>query len=878
MRNLRLSVRLPLLIVIAATLTVVAVIVPEILILTASITATENEANTRSLRDYASAIEFYLADARTTIEITAQDKGLTDAVSDDGGAAGPAERYGTAHTVARTILEHSYIFQYVMLLDADGSIAALEPVEFTDKLLRKDLANTAWYKKLVSSGQTVISDLNISPVTQRPSVVVVTPVFDSTGKMTGIWAGGLNLGKLSQLGSATPDAGLMQRYGFVTDSRGLIIAHQAIPSYVEDQTDFSSTPPIKAALSGKQGTMRFVSAIDGIEKLGAFSQLPGTYWAVAYVVPVSIAFEPVNRLTVYLAGLGIFMIILMGLAALLISRQVTRPIERLAAAAAKVGAGDLSQRVGIESGDEVGRLGASFNSMAISLQATTLERDRAEAAKLRAESIVTATRTAREMVENMSDPVILAGPDGRIVGFNQATTDLWGYGEELIGTPPTTLVVEREASTVFGVIKEAMEKGYAKNVQHTALTRDKREIPILLSVVMLRDADGNPLNMVAVARDISELKKAEAALNESLERFRVASGAVSDLVWEWDIHSGKLEWYGDIDARLGYKQGEFPRTIEAWGGLIHPEDFARVDHILNEHLENSAPYVVEYRIGSKDGGIQYWYDSGTALRDSSGKPYKMIGAVADITGRKKAEEKLRDALSELQRSNSELEQFAYVASHDLQEPLRMVSSYVQLIEKRYKDKLDEDAHDYINFAVDGARRMQSLINDLLEFSRVGTRGQSFKPMASTNALNTALHNLEIAISDSGATVTHGKLPLIVGDEGQVVQVFQNLVGNAIKFHGKEPPRIDIAAEKRVDEWVFSVNDNGIGIDQQFFDRIFIVFQRLHRDEYSGTGIGLSVVKKIVQRHGGHVWLESEPGKGSTFYFTIPDREKGGSYQ
>jgi light-regulated signal transduction histidine kinase (bacteriophytochrome) len=172
--------------------------------------------------------------------------------------------------------------------------------------------------------------------------------------------------------------------------------------------------------------------------------------------------------------------------------------------------------------------------------------------------------------------------------------------------------------------------------------------------------------------------------------------------------------------------------------------------------------------------------------------------------------------------------------------------------------------------------MQSLINDLLEFSRVGTRGQSFKPMASTTALNMALHNLEIAISDSGATVTHGKLPLIVGDEGQVVQVFQNLVGNAIKFHGKEPPRIDIAAEKRVDEWVFSVNDNGIGIDPQFFDRIFIVFQRLHRDEYSGTGIGLSVVKKIVQRHGGSVWLESQPGKGSTFYFTIPDREKGGS--
>jgi PAS domain S-box-containing protein len=875
MRNLRLSVKLPLLIVIAATLTVIAVIIPEVYILTGSITSTENEANTRSLRDYASAIEFYLADARTTIEITALDKGLTDAVSGDGRTAVPVEHYGRAHIVARTILEHSYVFQYVMLLDADGSIAALEPVEFTDKLLRKDLTNTAWYKKLVSSGQTVISDLSISPVTQRPSVVVATPVFDSAGAMTGIWAGGLNLGKLSQLGSATLDANLMQRYGFITDSRGLIIAHQAIPNYVADQTDFSSTPPVRAALSGQQGVMRFVSTIDGIEKLAAYSQLPGTNWAVAYVVPVSVAFEPINRLTLYLAGLGLLMIILMGLAALLISQQVTLPIEKLAAAATKVGAGDLGQRVRVESSDEIGQLGTTFNTMAISLQATIQERDRAEAAKLRAEGIVTATRTARDMIENMSDPVILAGPDGRIVGFNQATTDLWGYGEELIGTPPTILVVEREASTVFGVIKDALEKGYARNVQHTALTKDKREVPILLSVVMLKDSEGNPINIVAVIRDISELKQKEAALNESLERFRVASGAVSDLVWEWDISSGKLEWYGDIDAKLGYNQGEFPRTIEAWGKLIHPDDYARVDEILTRHIERNEPYSAEYRIIRKDGGLLYWYDSGTALRDDNGKPRKMIGAVSDVTARKLAEVQLNEALVELQRSNSELEQFAYVASHDMQEPLRMVSSYVQLLEKRYKGKLDEDAHDYINFAVDGARRMQSLINDLLEFSRVGTRGQPLKPIASTDILNSALHNLEMSISESGAVIAHGKLPLIIGDEGQMVQVFQNLIGNAIKFHSHEPPKIDVRADRKGDEWIFSVKDNGIGIDPQFFDRIFIVFQRLHRGEYSGTGIGLSVVKKIVQRHGGRVWLESQPGKGSTFYFAIPDRDKGG---
>jgi PAS domain S-box-containing protein len=870
MRNLKLAVKLPLLIIIAATLTVIAVIIPEISILTASITATENEANLRSVRDYSNAIEFYLADARSTIEITAQDKGLTDIAP----AAGQPELNSTAHTLAQAVLEHSSVFQYVMLLDKDGWIVALEPHELKDTLLRKDLVNTSWYKKLVSTGQTVISDLNISPVTQRPSVVVATPVFDSAGVMTGIWAGGLNLGKLSQLGSATLAASIMQRYGYVTDSRGLIIAHQAIPTYVEDQTDFSSTPPVKAALSGKRGTMNYVSTIDGIERLGAYLQIPGTNWTVVYVVPVSIAFEPINKLTLYLAGLGLLMIILMGLAALLISRQITRPIERLAVAAAKVGAGDLGQRVRVESSDEIGQLGTTFNTMATSLQATTLERDRAEAEKLRAEAVVSATRTARDMIENMSDPVILAGPDGKIVGFNQATTDLWGYGEEIIGTLPTILVVEREASTVFGVIKDALEKGYARNVQHTALTKDKREVPILLSVVMLKDIEGKPINIVAVIRDISEIKQTEAALNESLERFRVASGAVSDLVWEWDILSGKLEWYGDIDARLGYNQGEFPRTIDAWGKLIHPDDYARVDATLTRHLERNEPYSAEYRIIRKDGGLLYWYDSGTALRDNSGKPHKMIGAVSDVTGRKLVEVQLNEALVDLQRSNSELEQFAYVASHDLQEPLRMVSSYVQLVEKHYKDKLDEDARDYINFAVAGARRMQNLINDLLEFSRAGTRGKPFKPMASSEALNTALNNLEIAISESSAAITHGKLPLIIGDEGQIVQVFQNLIGNAIKFHGNVTPRIDISAEKKPGEWVFSVKDNGIGIDPQFFDLIFIVFQQLQREEYHGTGIGLAVTKKIVQRHGGRIWVESQPDKGSTFYFTIPDREKG----
>lgn len=249
-------------------------------------------------------------------------------------------------------------------------------------------------------------------------------------------------------------------------------------------------------------------------------------------------------------------------------------------------------------------------------------------------------------------------------------------------------------------------------------------------------------------------------------------------------------------------------------------------------------------------------------------------------------EKETQQSQELARSNAELEQFAYVASHDLQEPLRMVTSYLQLLERRYKNQLDTNADQFINYAVDGARRMQTLINDLLNYSRVSTRGQPFMGVNCSIVLEQAIANLQIAIEDSKAIVTHDPLPEVMADATQLIQVFQNLIGNAIKFCRHQQPRIHIGVAKpdgnlngeslnvipSVDEWLFWVRDNGIGLESQYAERIFIIFQRLHgRDKYSGTGIGLAICKKIIERHGGRIWVESKLGEGSTFYFTIPDR-------
>ncbi|MHC1740610.1 MAG: ATP-binding protein [Anaerolineaceae bacterium] len=317
------------------------------------------------------------------------------------------------------------------------------------------------------------------------------------------------------------------------------------------------------------------------------------------------------------------------------------------------------------------------------------------------------------------------------------------------------------------------------------------------------------------------------------------------------------------------------RELESWkrNGL-----FEKVEAALSTGKEQRAEIHITTAFG-RDIWINYFI---TTFINNNQPHFLMI--VDDISERKKAESELtkyREHLEDLvkartedlARSNSELERFAYVASHDLQEPLRMVTSYLQLLERRYKDRLDGDALEFINYAVDGSNRMKTLISDLLAYSRVGTRGKEFVLTDCEQILGDVLNTLQIAIKESKGKVTHDPLPKVMGDETQLESLFQNLIGNALKFHGKKAPRIHVGVKREENNWVFSVSDNGIGIDPQYFERIFIIFQRLHnREEYPGTGIGLAISKRIVERHGGRMWIESQSGKGSTFYFTLPIEE------
>jgi PAS domain S-box-containing protein len=320
--------------------------------------------------------------------------------------------------------------------------------------------------------------------------------------------------------------------------------------------------------------------------------------------------------------------------------------------------------------------------------------------------------------------------------------------------------------------------------------------------------------------------------------------------------------------------------------LGHPVEMLLPERFRGRHLSHRAGYQGDPHTRAMGTGLELF----GLRRDGSEFPVEIslspmtledgetliISNVRDVTARKAADERLRAAAADLARSNAELEQFAYVASHDLQEPLRMVASYTQLLARRYQGKLDEDADVFIGFAVDGAQRMQELINDLLTYSRIGTRALLLQAVDANGLVDEVVSDLAAAIAESKASVTRDNLPVVQGDPVQLHQLFQNLIANAIKFHRpQEAPHVHVSAVLEREAWTVSVSDNGIGIESQYLERIFVLFQRLHtRADYPGTGMGLAICKKIVERHGGQIRVSSVPGHGTTFHFALPAVRRG----
>lgn len=386
------------------------------------------------------------------------------------------------------------------------------------------------------------------------------------------------------------------------------------------------------------------------------------------------------------------------------------------------------------------------------------------------------------------------------------------------------------------------------------------------------DDKGRAVRLVGTYTDITSLIAAQEALRSSQQRLQLATEAGGVGVWEWRLTTSDLIWDDRMFSLYGFERPPLEFGYEEWKALVHDADIKFVEAQIRAALNNNAAYHPKFRIVLPENGeIRYLEARGDVERDADGEPVRMVGVCWDTTEQKEAEIKLEGLINQLTATNAELERFAYVASHDLREPLRMVTSFTTLIAQRYNDKLDDDGRKFIRFIVDGADRMLELIEDLLEYARLGQEAEQIEAVDINRLMELVLENLSESINEVHAEVTYDALPVVKGNAIRLTRLLQNLVGNALKYQEAGcTPKVHVSAELKGGEWVFSVADNGIGISEPYQQQIFQPFKRLHgKKDYSGTGIGLAICKKIVEGHEGRIWVESELGKGSCFKFSIP---------
>jgi PAS domain S-box-containing protein len=382
-----------------------------------------------------------------------------------------------------------------------------------------------------------------------------------------------------------------------------------------------------------------------------------------------------------------------------------------------------------------------------------------------------------------------------------------------------------------------------------------------------------------------EYQALQARLNEARRMVTVVRDS-NDAITIQDFEGHILAWNHGAEQMFGYGEQEALKK-NIWE-LTPPDKAAEQKDFNRRLLAGEAVTSLETQRLTKDGRLLDVWLTVTKLVDEAGKVIGIASTERDITERKNAEteirrlnaelgQKIAERTAKLERSNQDLQQFAYVASHDLQEPLRMVASFTQLLAKRYQNKLDQDADDFIKYIVEGATRMQAMINDLLNYSRIGTRGEDLVATPAGVALKQALTNIQLLVMENQAVIEQGPLPVVLADPTQLPVVFQNLITNAIKYRRPDvPPRIEVRAERREKVWEFTVRDNGQGIDPRYFERVFIIFQRIHgRTDNSGSSIGLPICKRIIERQGGRIWIESEMGQGTVIHFTVPGAEEEG---
>ncbi len=462
---------------------------------------------------------------------------------------------------------------------------------------------------------------------------------------------------------------------------------------------------------------------------------------------------------------------------------------------------------------------------------------------------------------------------GTIVNCNEAFSKMLKYDspQELLHKNVVELYFDETNRIEF--INALKHKGSLQNYEGVLRCKDGSPLHFIETVSLQIDEVSGQEIIDGIILDITQRKLTELALASSNERYEFVSKATNDIIWDWNIVTGIITRSAQTMQKVfGYSNSNEISNFGFWRSKMHPDDLEPIENMFEVNFANVDEKFMdcEYRFMRADGTYAYVYDKGYIIRDSMGKPIRMIGAVQDVSKIKESETLLQQRAFELEASNKELEQFAYVASHDLQEPLRMVTSFLTQLNKNYHTILDERARRYIHFAVDGASRMRQLILDLLEFSRVGRTDEKEESVD----LNLIIDEINLLfakkIEEKGVTITSDVLPVVQAERSPLRQLFQNLINNALTYSSKtQIPQIHISVQDNKTHWQFAIADNGIGIEEEFYKKIFIIFQRLHnREEYAGTGMGLAIAKKIVELFNGEIWVQSALGKGSTFYFTI----------
>jgi PAS domain S-box-containing protein len=519
-----------------------------------------------------------------------------------------------------------------------------------------------------------------------------------------------------------------------------------------------------------------------------------------------------------------------------------------------------------------------------------------ESFRHRYEAILEATRAELETILNgVDDGITAQKPDGSYTYVNEAAADILDFdsASNLLKTSSTQILIENVFTDEDGhpisfaelPQQQALKFGLPFSGEYRLSSgKSETESWVKIKSTPILDENGTPRLVISVLRNITQRKFFDdemasllAIIAQERERLQTIMSNVPGIIWEDmsrpDAQDANISFISDYaEELLGYPVETWKESANFWSKIIPPEVLPQVIEQTLQIASEQDSGLLQFPVLTQDGRTLEMEAYISFVRNSDGGVAGVRGAMIDISDRKQRERLLEKTTEELRRSNAELQQFAYVASHDLQEPLRMVASYLQLIERRYTPLLDESGREFIFYAVDGASRMKTLINDLLAFSRVQTQQRTFVPLESAEALQTALQNLKVVIEENHVKIVYEMLPQVYGDPVLIAQLLQNLISNAIKFRRLDTVDITLSV-KRVDGgwWQFSLTDNGIGIQQEYFERIFAIFQRLHtREQYPGTGIGLAICKRVIERHGGSIWLESMVGVGTTFHFTLPE--------